>query len=76
MSKYEEKPRQVQRNPQKTEKRAAMNPVIQPALGDGIKMSAQAHSEAFYDGTTSPHRDALSFDPVTVAEMGNLNDNL
>jgi hypothetical protein len=69
MGKYYDKPRQKQRNPEKIEVRAAMNPVISPELGDGIKMTAQAHSEAMYDGTTSPHRDALSFDAVTKTVM-------
>lgn len=75
MDKYQEKKRQVQRNPAKIEKRAAMNPVIMPELGEDMKMTAQQHSEKMYDGTTNPHRDALSFDAVTKTDMGNLNDN-
>lgn len=75
MAKFEDKKKQKQRNPQKIEVRAAMNPIIQPELGDYVKMSAAEHSTKMYDGTTSPHRDALTFDPVTKAEMGNLNGN-
>lgn len=76
MGKYYDKPKQKQRNPEKIEVRAAMNPVISPELGDGMRMTAQEHSMAMNDGTTSPYRDSMSFDSVTPSEMGNLNDNL
>ena len=72
MPKYQDIPFRQERDPSKTEVRSSMAPFIQPALGDGKVMSAQAHSMAMYDGTTDPHRDALSFDAVTKTEMGNL----
>lgn len=75
MGKYNEVKRQIQRSPAKIETRAAMNPVIMPELGEDIKMSAQEHSMKMNDGTTSPYRDSMTFDPVTKADMGNLNDN-
>jgi hypothetical protein len=73
--KFQTREQPVYRKPLKTEKRAAIGSFIQPELGEDMRMTAQEHSMMMNDGTTNPHRDALSFDAVTPAEMGNLNDN-